>query len=313
MGGCHFCIDEAYGGGKSASMDAEAQLLMACIPGLQAVYGGAENADINDNVTLNITNGTFKRVFGGNNLSGTIRGAITVNVEETGCRPVVIGELYGGGNQAGYSVYGYKEVTVNDEKVWKPRESADDNGTGPATPYADPQVNAKSFTSIGAIYGGGYGSGATMVGNPTVNINEVVGKFATDGENTSDYDETGYTGKTMPVGDHEVVLPAHAKGKIGAIGQVFGGGNAAKVIGSTHVNVATQGTIDFVTKDRDDTTGTQPQTGVTVQGADIRGNVYGGGNAAEVTGDANVVIGKSEPTPSPNPAPTPTPEPTPEP
>ena len=55
------------------------------------------------------------------------------------------------------------------------------------------------------------------------------------------------------------------------------------------------------------------QTGVTVQGADIRGNVYGGGNAAEVTGDANVVIGKSESTPSPNPAPTPTPEPTPEP
>ena len=31
----------------------------------------------------------------------------------------------------------------------------------------------------------------------------------------------------------------------------------------------------------------------TVKGADIRGNVYGGGNAAEVTGDTNVVIGKS--------------------
>ncbi len=314
MGGCHFCIDEAYGGGKSASMDAEAQLLMACIPGLNAVYGGAEEADINDNVTLNITNGTFKRVFGGNNLSGTIRGSITVNVEETGCRPVVIGELYGGGNQAGYSVYGYKEVEVNDEKVWMPRESANDDGTGPATPYADPQVNAKSFTSIGAIYGGGYGDGATMVGNPTVNINEVVGKFATTGENSSDYDEDGnYKGKTITVDDHEVDLPPHSKGKIGAIGKVFGGGNAAMVMGNTHVNVATQGTIDFVTKDRDDTTGTQPQTGVTVQGADIRGNVYGGGNAAEVTGDANVVIGKSEPTPSPNPAPTPTPEPTPEP
>ena len=314
MGGCHFCIDEAYGGGKSASMDAEAQLLMACIPGLNAVYGGAEEADINDNVTLNITNGTFKRVFGGNNLSGTIRGSITVNVEETGCRPVVIGELYGGGNQAGYSVYGYKEVTENGEKVWRPRESDDDSGTGPATPYDDPQVNVKSFTSIGAIYGGGYGSGATMVGNPTVSINEVVGKFATTGENSSDYDEDGnYKGKTITVDDHEVDLPPHATGKIGAIGKVFGGGNAAMVMGNTHVNVATQGTIDFVTKDRDDTTGTQPRTEVTVQGADIRGNVYGGGNAAEVTGDANVVIGKSEPTPSPNPTPTPPPYPSPEP
>ncbi len=293
MGLCDFCIDEAYGGGKSASMDAEAQLLMACIPGLQAVYGGAEDADINDNVTLNITNGTFKRVFGGNNLSGTIRGAITVNVEETGCRPIVIGELYGGGNQAGYSVYGYKEVMENEKKVWRPRESADDSGTGPETPYDDPQVNVKSFTSIGTIYGGGYGSGATMVGNPSVNINEVVGKFATTGENNSDYDETGFKGKTITVGDHEVVLPAHAKGMIGAIDKVFGGGNAAKVIGSTHVNVATQGTIDFVTKDRD-ATDTQPRTNVPVKGADIRGNIYGGGNQAEVRGSTNVVIGEAK-------------------
>jgi hypothetical protein len=30
----------------------------------------------------------------------------------------------------------------------------------------------------------------------------------------------------------------------------------------------------------------------TVLGADIRGNVYGGGNNAEVTGDANVTVGK---------------------
>jgi hypothetical protein len=29
-----------------------------------------------------------------------------------------------------------------------------------------------------------------------------------------------------------------------------------------------------------------------VIGADIRGNVYGGGNAAEVTGNTNVTIGK---------------------
>ena len=291
MGGCEFCIDEAYGGGKSASMDAEAQLLMACIPGLQAVYGGAEDADINDNVTLNITNGTFKRVFGGNNVSGTIRGAITVNVEETGCRPVIIGELYGGGNQAGYSVYGYKEVSENGKIVWKPRESDNDSGTGPANPYNDPEVNVKSFTSIGNIFGGGYGSGATMVGNPTVNINEVIGKFATDGENNSDYDETGYKGKTITVDDHDVALPSHTKGKIGAIGQVFGGGNAAKVIGDTHVNVGTQGTIDFVTKASGESA---PQTGVQVVGVDIRGNVYGGGNNAEVTGSTNVQIGKEE-------------------
>ena len=125
--GCPFCVDEAYGGGKSAPMDAEAKLLMACIPGLKAAYGGAEAAAIKGNVTLNITNGTFDRVFGGNNLSGTIDGSITVNIQEVSCRPIIIGELYGGGNQAGYSVYGY-----NDDGT--PKESG-------LKLYDDPQVN----------------------------------------------------------------------------------------------------------------------------------------------------------------------------
>lgn len=47
-----------------------------------------------------------------------------------------------------------------------------------------------------------------------------------------------------------------------------------------------------------------------VEGADIRGNVYGGGNNAEVTGDTHVVIGKKYETPStPTPDPSPTPGP----
>jgi hypothetical protein len=285
---CTFNVDEAYGGGKSASMDAEAQLLMACIPGLKAVYGGAEAADLHDNVTLNITNGTFDRIFGGNNISGRIHGAIKINIEETGCKPIIIGELYGGGNRAAYSVYGYKEVTENDKKVWKPRESATDDGTGPETPYNDPEVNVKSCTSIGAIYGGGYGETAIMVGNPTVNINEVVGTpttYPTDG----DYNATGYKGKTVTIDGHAVALPAHTKGKIGAIGQVFGGGNAAPVIGNTNVNVGNLSTIDYETKGSGEET---PRTNIPVIGVDIRGNVYGGGNNAEVTGNTNVVIGK---------------------
>jgi len=292
-GGCEFCVDEAYGGGKSAEMDAEAQLLMACIPGLQAVYGGAEAADVRGNVTLNITNGTFDRVFGGNNVSGTISGAITINVEEIGCKPVKIGQLYGGGNQAGYSVYGY-------DSEGKPVES----GTTPL--YNDPQVNVKSFTSIGKVFGGGFGSGATMVGNPTVNVNEVYGKYYND-----DVSVVGENAKT-PNG---YPIPSHAKGKMGAISEIFGGGNAAKVIGNTTVNIGTQSEVYVVkqvtsgatlpdgcyTRNDDGTydsaTGTA-SADITyyekkdVLGADIRGNVYGGGNEAEVTGNTEVVIGQ---------------------
>ena len=304
-GGCTFCVDEAYGGGKSAEMDAEAKLLMACIPGLQAAYGGAEEADVHGNVTLNITNGTFDRVFGGNNLSGTISGAITVNIEEVGCRPIIIGELYGGGNQAGYSVYGY-------DSDGKPIETVEP-GTDPL--YEDPQVNVKSFTSIGKIFGGGYGSGATMVGNPTVNVNEVYGRYY-----NQDVSVVGEGAKTREDG---YSIPSHAKDKMGAISEVFGGGNAAKVIGNTTVNIATAAEVYIVkevtanttlpagcyTRSGDGTTaspfvyteatGTASAT-VTyyekkdVLGADIRGNVYGGGNNAKVTGNTNVNIGKKE-------------------
>ena len=292
-GGCDFYVDEAYGGGKSAEMDAEAQLLMACIPGLEAVYGGAEAADVRGNVTLNITNGTFDRVFGGNNVSGTIGGAITINVEEIGCRPVKIGELYGGGNQAAYSVYGYDS-----------NGKAIESGTTPL--YDDPQVNVMSFTSIGNIYGGGFGDGATMVGNPTVNVNVAYGRYYDD--DSSIVPENTKIRDTYPI-------PSHAIGKMGAISNVFGGGNAAKVIGNTNVNIATleevyvvkqvtvgttlpdgcytrknDGTYDAATGTAVD--GTTYYEKKEVQGVDIRGNVYGGGNNAEVTGDAKVKIGK---------------------
>ena len=245
---CPFQVEEVYGGGKSAPMDADAKMLMECIPGLRAAYGGAEAADIQGGVTLTITNGRFDRVFGGNNISGTIRGPIVVNIEETGCKPIIIGELDGGGNLAGYSVYGYNSDG-----------SLIQSGATPL--YDSPVVNVKSFTSIGSVFGGGYGSTATMVGSPTVNINVVEGAHKTTviGENAKTYDdENGFP------------IPSHASGKIGAINNVFGGGNSAKVIGNTQVNI-----------------GTEEGTG-----ADIRGNVYGGGNNAEVTGNTNVQIGK---------------------
>ena len=318
-----FLIDEAYGGGKSAPMDAEAKLLMSCIPGLKAVYGGAQAADIIGNVVLNITNGTFDRVFGGNNDRGTISGSITVNIEETGCKPIIIGELYGGGNQAAYSVYGY-----NADK--SPKEL----GAGTKL-YHDPVINVKSFTSIGDIFGGGYGSTAKMVGSPTVNISVAEGRWkdyvgieSQYDDDGYEYDATGYKGITTTIDDHNVIIPDHAAGKIGAIQRVFGGGNAAEVHGNTNINIGTLSEVYVTVPDNEITVGTTNPTNVSsyftrtgegttaspyvyaaatgtaaagvtyyqklsVVGADIRGNVFGGGNAAKVTGDTNVIVGKT--------------------
>ena len=323
MEGCDFKIDEAYGGGKSAPMDAEAKLLMACIPGLSVAYGGAQDADVQGGVTMTITNGTFDRVFGGNNISGTINGPIVVNIEETGCRPIVIGQLYGGGNQAAYTA------------PWK---DENDHLKGRKD---GPTVNVKSFTSIGEIYGGGYGETAVVNGDTYVNIDVTEGKWASK-ETTQDetkeikfsefkrtsnggFELDGDGNRIEETKTITVKIPGHKKDAIGAIGNVFGGGNAAKVDGNTNVNIGTRMGADeymavvdvpstavtttdgYFTRSGDGTaaspyvykafTGT-PSAGTTyykkytIKGADIRGNVYGGGNNADVTGNTNVQIGK---------------------
>ena len=288
-GGCPFCVDEAYGGGKSAPMDAEAKLLMACIPGLKEAYGGAQNAEIDGDVTLNITNGTFERIFGGNDEKGYIKGTITVNIEETGCKPIIIGELYGGGNQAPY--------------------------TAPEGKHG-PTLNVRSFTSIGDIYGGGLGSTATVTGDTYVNINVSEGRWRDGTYQYATDPSVGINEKITDLNEKGYHTPEFTSG-IGSIHTVFGGGNAAPVTGNTNVNVGTSEYEEIVsvatgadvtgyyTRSGEGTeaspytyteaTGTAVE-GTTyyqkVKGADIRGNVYGGGNNAVVTGDTNVTIGK---------------------
>ena len=189
-------------------------------------------------------------LFGCNNISGIINGFIRVNIEETGCKPITIGELYGCGNAAAYAT---------------------------PTGKMDPTINVKSFTSIGRIFGGGLGATATVTGNPTVNINQVVGANA-------DMPST-YAGTTIALPDGgSITLPNHAPGKIGAIGTVFGGGNAAKVYGDTHVNIGTLTTITYASGN--------DHSPIPVVGASIVGDVFVGGNAAEVTGNTYVNIGK---------------------
>jgi len=291
-GGCDFIVDEAYGGGKSANMDGQSKLEMACIPGLKNAYGGAENANINNDVTLNITNGNFNRVFGGNNVSGTINGTITVNIEETGCHHITIGQLYGGGNQARYT---------------GPLK------TGSYTERQGPTLNVRSFSSIGEVYGGGYGKTAIVEGDTYVNINVCDGKDfgidqATETARTNTFtgnktisfaefrrtDDGGfvydeYNNRVIDYKTIDLYLPPYTSG-IGAINNVYGGGNAAKVIGNTYVNIGTTTgeSVIFTTP----TSESDANRTHTVKGANIRGNVYGGGNAAEVTGKTKVQIGK---------------------
>ena len=288
--GCPLNVGKIYGGGKNADMSGGTNIVLGCMPDrwIGEIYAGAEAADIESDVSLTITSGKFERVFGGNKTSGLLKGSITVNIEETGsCEvPIIIGELYGGGYKADYSIYGYKNTGTEQNPVWAPRESSTDSGTGPTTPYADPKLNIRSFTSIGAIYGGGLE--AKMVANPKVDINVVKG---------SHYDDDDLAAGTTPAAN--LPYPAHENGNIGSIGNVFGGGNLANVIGNTTVNVGTETTVGFITEpihlrtELDVPLQKNAETGlydITVEGANIINNVYGGGNQADIIGDAQVNI-----------------------
>ena len=280
-------VKEIFAGGKNADMIGGAKIVMGCTNSedwVEEIYAGAKAANVGGDVSLTLTSGKFGRVFGGNKDSGVLDGSITVNIEENAkCGiPLIIGELYGGGNKAAYSIYGYNaDGTVK---------------TSGENPKPSPVVNVRAFTSIGNIFGGGYGSAAEMHGSPTININ-VVNNNRTTGSTIS----TAIT-KTFEEGtenEYTVTIPTHEDRKIGAINNVYGGGNAAKVWGDTNVNIGTEAKQKLVKLDDSgnplytDAEKTIPQTEeMDVVGADIRGNVYGGGNAAEVTGNTNVVIGK---------------------
>ena len=320
---CPITVDETYGGGKNASMDGTIQLDLDCVKNMPMIFGGAKNADINSDVVLNITNGSFKQVFGGNNEGGAINGSITVNVEERGCQPIEIEELYGGGYLAPYSIYGYEKDNNGNYKYYKVDENnqfiTDGNGDYvewiSGTDADDvkrklmpldtsnvkrnhPHINIISATSIGTIYGGGYK--AKMVGDPHINVNMKEGKilydFIKDNANFATLNKDN---------DNNQILP------VGSIDTIFGGGYMAQVVGDTYIEIGTGQWLDgdsiITVNDAGDTLTYKQNTpggtwnwykGNTVQAnptparsyAHITGSVYGGGNQAEVTGNTHVNI-----------------------
>ena len=264
-----------YGGGSQAEMSGDVNVILECMPDdyVDAVYGGAANATINGNVTLTVTSGKFGRVFGGNNVGGSINGSITVNIYEDGCQPLKIGELYGGGNLAPYSIYGCEFVDTNNDGVadtWRAKES----GTSNVTSRDDAiQVNVFSCTSIGKVYGGGLGSTAKVIGNTHVWVNMLNGII-------------NGTPKTNQDNNY-----------IGKIGQVFGGGSAADVKGNTTIDIGTA-TVHPNIENKDligvniipGTDYLSPNTNTNVSITDA--GIYGGGEAADVDGNTTLNIGR---------------------
>ena len=223
---CDMRVLEVYGAGNKAAFDGKGLVFnLGCVENLDYVYGGAKAADLNLNggeLNLLITSGTFKGIFGGNNLSGNLNGKVTVTIDETGCSPIIIDEVYGAGNLAPYE--------------------------------GNPKVKVISCTSIGKVFGGGLGTGAVVNGNPSVDVQMIPGNYAEQAlGSASAIGAIGYvygggnaaavTGNTtVNVATDATVKHTDGTGTATApsaniTGNVYGGGNEANVSGKTNVTI----------------------------------------------------------------------------
>ena len=192
----------------------------------------AKPAIVQGDILLEIQGGTIDTVFGGNNVLGNVLGTITVNMLDTvkDC-PLIVHNIYGAGRN---SIYAPDSVLVNGNKV--PPISPMVNILHGTVSYDTINTDKGVIYTGGNVFGGGFGSSATVTANPKVTIGD----------------------KDHP----ENVANIH--------GNVYGGGNAADVIGNTHV------VLDGTSK------------------VNLNGNVYGGGHEAKVEGNAKVELKEPE-------------------
>ena len=283
---CAMKIGEVYGGGNEADGNA-GTITIGCtgtwtnshdthnstnnrigyeLEGIGTVYGGANQANVGNDIELTINSGIVENVFGGNNLDGTISGSIQVEIDSTAGSNTCgwyVGNVYGGGNQAAY-------------------------GTGNNYPV----VNIKNGLVSGDVFGGGLGLSSDptkgkVTGNPQVTVNAAKARV-----NGGVYGG----GSLAPTEGNPLVTQT-----LGATAKVFGGGKAANVVGAPTVNINggtvstgvyggcdSQGDVsgNIIVNITNGTIGTDA-----THRADIHGGGYGAGTSTQ--GDVTVNFGEA--------------------
>ena len=288
---CGTYLENFYAGANAArlgSADKPVKLKVDILGGnIGNFFGGCkgtedEPADIYGDVVVNYHGGSIVNLFGGSDVNGNITGTITVNVDvyPDFCKcadGLKLDRIYGGGRDAAY--------TPTDPFRGSPTVNIMNNRYRTGDDRADHQYTAadSSWLEISAVFGGGLGATAVCTSYPRV----VIGGF---GDTTCVED-----GQTIP---YKRFARIH--------GNVYGGGEAAPVVGNTMVVIRSS----VVGEDTNDVTlnsgvvyggglgATAKITGETYVGvfgqSDIKNNIYGGGNAGIVAGSTEIQLGYQE-------------------
>ena len=332
--GREYALDAVYGGGNKAEYTGTPVVKVHnCGNSIEYVYGGGNAADVtgtdvtiyggntigyvfgggngsvsaanvgNGGVDLKIRGGVIRHVFGGNNTSGTIGGAINVNVNKqteaghTSC-PMKIGEVFSGGNmaasQAGSITIGctgdFVEATGSDRYGYELEGIGDVYGGANAADVTGNISLTINGGIINRVFGGNNYSG-TISGTINVIINKTqscgwyVG-YVYGGGNQAAY--------TAPLVGYPNVSVRNGK----VTYDVYGGGfgdlvddSQGKITGSTYVEIINHGIVGRNVFGGGNAAAVTNDTDVRLLGgARVYGNVYGGGNQGEIGGNTKVIV-----------------------
>ena len=260
---CTEQIGVFFAGSNEANIGGSLTTDIVCgVDTIGEIYGGCHLADIAGNVKLNISGGKFHYVFGGSKGKAGNNPADSANIGGTVTLNIYGGQIdtaFGGSNVNGNIG---KEIIVNVEDTSSTCSlklkgvyggGKDAAHTPSVATLASPIVNIKHGTVSGDVNGGGLGTTAVVTANPKVYI-----------------------------GDND-------DGHAATVRNVYGGGEAAEVQGTTYVlmqNSNSQVDTIFGGGDEADVSGLAT---VRILGGTVRYDVYGGG-ALSKTGGTYVAL-----------------------
>ncbi|MBO4307313.1 MAG: chitobiase/beta-hexosaminidase C-terminal domain-containing protein [Bacteroidales bacterium] len=325
---CANTINRLFGGGNAAAATGVVTIIEGGRFGY--VFGGGNGerdpADIGKGGTnLTVRAGRIAHLFGASNTQGTIRGPMVVNLNyanegQTGCEEV-IGEFFGGGNLAVLGEEGNPVTLSTTIACGVGNINNIYGGSNLADIYGNVTLTLQGGTFVNVFGGskGNAGTAATIHGAVTLNLNggtmenafggcdvngNITGKITVNVEETSlcplavDYVFGGGRDAAYTPTDPTLLSPeVNVKHIASSITyDVFGGGLGlpARVTANPVVNIGNGTAVQRAVIGRDVFGGgnAAPVTGntlVNVTGNSVvTHNIYGGGNAASISADTEV-------------------------
>lgn len=299
-------VDTFYGGGNQGDMAVKGGLEYGSdtfgseAVTIQTVFGGCNNADVKEGVTLKLEKGTYQTVYGGNNAGGEAASA-TVILKEADETPgnggseklLHIGEVYGGGNQADIQNTCVKAIKGQIPVIYGGGNQAT------VTRKAVVQLGEAGQTedvSVEELFGGN--NNADMAIQPEIQLlsgsAENVYAGCNRGVMTKEQLEYTFAGNSKVTNLYGGCNEADLKGKLKMILEdlpvenVYGGCNTSGQVESTEVIVRGDGAVNVFGGGRGENT-LVANASVWIQNGTVEGNVYGGSGYGTVT-NANVTV-----------------------